>query len=79
MTYVQQGHIIILICVLLLLFKIRERDRQSFNNMMASTGHFSVVAAVMAECHVTTIHVLRGDLGIPNMIGLPNVTLNSMC
>ena len=48
--------------------------------MMASTGHFSVVAAVMAGCHVATIHVLRGNLrgksGILCRIELPNVTLN---
>ena len=47
--------------------------------MMASTRHFSVVAAVMAECHVTTMHVLRGNLrgesGILSMNGLPNVTI----
>ena len=50
--------------------------------MVASTLYFSVVAAVMAGCYVTTIHVLRGNLrgesGILSMIGLPNVTVNSM-
>ena len=50
--------------------------------MMASTGHFTVVAAVMAGCHVTTMHVLSGNLhgecGILSMIGLPNVTIKCM-
>ena len=50
--------------------------------MMASTGHFSVVAVVIAGRHVTTIHVvsgnLRGESGIVSSIELSNVTLNSM-
>ena len=50
--------------------------------MIASTRHFSVVAAVMAGCHVRATHVLRdnlcGESRILSMIGLSNVTLNSM-
>ena len=82
MTCVQQGHTHSTSDIMCIISVYGQRKRQSFMMATTSTGHFSVVAAVMAGCHVTTILVLRGDLrgesGILNMIGLSNETLNSM-